>query len=83
MALAVFATDGIAVERVLTDNGAAYRSNAYRDALGERRHSQTRPYRPQTNSKAEPFIGTLVREMGLRPPVSLQRRAPGGAPGLR
>jgi transposase InsO family protein len=61
-ALAVFAADGIAVERVLTDNGAAYRSNAYRAALGERRHSRTRPYRPQTNGKAERFIGTLVRE---------------------
>jgi transposase InsO family protein len=61
-ALAVFAADGITVERVLTDNGLAYRSNAYRAALGERRHSRTRPYRPQTNGKAERFIGTLVRE---------------------
>jgi transposase InsO family protein len=61
-ALAVFAAEGITVERVLTDNGLAYRSNAYRAALGERRHSRTRPYRPQTNGKAERFIGTLVRE---------------------
>jgi transposase InsO family protein len=61
-ALAVFATDGITVERVLTDNGLAYRSNAYRAVLGERRHSRTRPYRPQTNGKAERFIGTLIRE---------------------
>jgi len=61
-ALAVFAADGIAVERVLTDNGVAYRSNAYRAVLGERRHSRTRPYRPQTNGKAERFIGTLLRE---------------------
>lgn len=50
-ALAVFAADGIVVERVLTDNGLAYRSNAYRVVLGERRHSRTRPYRPQTNGK--------------------------------
>ena len=61
-ALDVFAADGIAVERVLTDNGWAYRSAAYQAALGERRHSRTRPYRPQTNGKAERFIGTLVRE---------------------
>ena len=61
-ALAVFAADGITVERVLTDNGVAYRSNAYAAVLGERRHSRTRPYRPQTNGKAERFIGTLIRE---------------------
>ena len=61
-ALAIFAADGIQVERVLTDNGVAYRSNAYRAVLGERRHSRTRPYRPQTNGKAERFIGTLLRE---------------------
>ncbi len=67
-ALAVFAADGIDVERVLTDNGAAYRSNAYRDALGPRRHSRTRPYRPQTNGKAERFIGTLVREWAYARP---------------
>lgn len=50
-ALAVFAAEGITVERVLTDNGWAYRSDAYRAVLGERRHSRTRPYRPQTNGK--------------------------------
>lgn len=61
-ALAVFAADGITVERVLTDNGLAYHSNTYRAVLGEHRHSRTRPYRPQTNGKAERFIGTLLRE---------------------
>ena len=61
-ALAVFAADGITVERVLTDTGLADRSNADRAVLGERRHSRTRPYRPQTNGKAERFIGTLLRE---------------------
>jgi transposase InsO family protein len=61
-ALSTFALEGIAVERVLTDNGWAYRSHAYRAALGSRRHTRTRPYRPQTNGKAERFIGTLVRE---------------------
>ncbi len=67
-ALAVFAAEGIQVERVLTDNGVAYRSNVYRAALGERRHSRTRPYRPQTNGKAERFIGTLVREWAYARP---------------
>lgn len=66
--LAVFAAEGIVVERVLTDNGLAYRSNAYRAALGERRHSRTRPYRPQTNGKAERFIGTLLREWAYARP---------------
>ncbi len=69
-ALAVFAADGITVERVLTDNGRAYRSNAYRAVLGERRHSRTRPYRPQTNGKAERFIGTLVREWAYARPYA-------------
>ena len=67
-ALARFEADGITVERVLTDNGVAYRSNAYRDALGSRRHSRTRPYRPQTNGKAERFIGTLVSEWAYARP---------------
>jgi transposase InsO family protein len=67
-ALAVFAADGIVVERVLTDNGLAYRSNAYRAVLGARRHSRTRPYRPQTNGKAERFIGTLMREWAYARP---------------
>ena len=59
---------GSRVERVLTDNGWAYRSAAYRAVLGERRHSRTRPYRPQTNGKAERFIGTLVREWAYARP---------------
>ena len=67
-ALAVFAADGIVVERVMTDNGLAYRSHAYRAAMGERRHSRTRPYRPQTNGKAERFIGTLLREWAYARP---------------
>ena len=68
VALAVLGADGITVERVLTDNGLAYRSNAYQAALGNRRHSRTRPYRPQTNGKAERFIGTLVREWAYARP---------------
>ena len=55
---------GIQPKRVLTDNGSCYRSQLFADACEERgiRHSFTRPYRPQTNGKAERFIQTLLRE---------------------
>lgn len=62
VALQAFEADGITVERVMTDNGWAYRSAAYRHALDGRRQTRTRPYRPQTNGKAERFIGTLLAE---------------------
>jgi len=61
-ALAFYRRHGITVERVLTDNGSAYVSAAHARAcrrLGIR-HLRTRPYRPQTNGKAERFIRTLV-----------------------
>jgi len=53
-----FAERGVRIERLLTDNALAYRGLAHR-AARERlatRHSRTRPYRPQTNGKAERFI---------------------------
>jgi transposase InsO family protein/transposase len=61
-ALGFFARHGITVERLLTDNGSAYRSAIHAIAcrtLGIR-HLRTRPYRPQTNGKAERFIRTLL-----------------------
>ena len=61
-ALAFYASYGIAVERVLTDNGSAYRSAIHAiacRALGIR-HLRTRPRRPQTNGKAERFIRTML-----------------------
>jgi transposase InsO family protein len=63
---AVFLAErGVRIERVLTDNGRAYTaSRAYAatlEALGIR-HKRTRPYRPQTNGKAEAFIKTMLRE---------------------
>jgi len=70
LALAELARDGLAVERVMTDNGWAYRSAAYRAALGTRPQTRTRPYRPQTNGKAERFIGTLVREWAYARPYA-------------
>jgi transposase InsO family protein len=63
-ALAFFARHGVTVERVMTDNGSAYRSHAFRDlCAGSRlRHIRTRPYTPRTNGKAERFIQTSLRE---------------------
>ena len=59
---AYFAKSGITVRKVLTDNGACYRSFAFRDALGAIEHRWTRPYRPQTNGKVERFHRTLADE---------------------
>lgn len=63
-ALRWYAGHGIRVERLLTDNGASYCSNAFAAALARHgiRHSRTRVRRPQTNGKAERFIGTLLAE---------------------
>jgi len=61
-AVAFYRRHGIVVERVLTDNGSAYRGVIHATAcrrLGIR-HLRTRPYRPQTNGKAERFIRTLL-----------------------
>ena len=61
-AIAFYERHGITVERVLTDNGAPYVSTAHAIAcrlLGVR-HLRARPYRPQTNGKAERFIRTLL-----------------------
>jgi transposase InsO family protein len=61
-AIAFYARHGITVERVMTDNGSAYRSAIHAfacRALGVR-HLRTRPYRPRTNGKAERFIRTLL-----------------------
>jgi transposase InsO family protein len=62
-AVAFYQRYGIQVERLLTDNGSAYRSTIH--ALACRtlriRHLRSRPYRPQTNGKAERFIRTLLQ----------------------
>ncbi len=61
-AIAWFTDHGVTIERVLSDNGACYRSHAWHQAcvtLGIR-HKRTRPYRPQTNGKIERFHRTLA-----------------------
>ncbi|MBY0489168.1 MAG: IS481 family transposase [Gemmatimonadaceae bacterium] len=63
-AVAWFASHGITVERLLTDNGSAYRSLTFATTCLELGISQrlTRAYRPQTNGKAERVIGTLLTD---------------------
>lgn len=78
-ALRWFRDRGIKAERVMTDNGSAYRSRRFAKALRwlAIRHIFTRPYTPKTNGKAERFIQTLLREWayGLAHPSSAARNA--------
>ena len=62
-ALRWFRKRRISVEKILTDNGGCYVSRRFRQAVKRHgiRHGRTRPYRPQTNGKAERFIQTLIR----------------------
>jgi transposase InsO family protein len=82
-AVAHFAAFGIQVERLMTDNGSAYRATIHALACKALaiKHLRTRPYRPRTNGKAERFIRTLL--VGWldfynrrRPHHSLGRQAP-------
>lgn len=61
-AVCFYRAHGIDVERLMTDNGGAYRSTV--DAIACRamgiKHIRTRPYRPPTNDKAERFIRTML-----------------------
>ena len=61
---------GVSVQRVMTDNGSAYRSRLFAKALAEAgaRHVRTRPYTPRTNGKAERFIQTSLREWAYAQP---------------
>lgn len=63
-AAAYFRSLGVKVRRVLTDNGGAFRSAAFARACADLgiHHRFTRPYRPQTNGKAERFIQSAMRE---------------------
>ena len=63
-ALRFFRSLGVKVQRVMTDNGASFRSRRYAKALRLLRikHLRTRPYTPRTNGKAERFVQTSLRE---------------------
>ena len=63
-ATAWFAARGIETKKILTDNGSCYVSKIFAETCSSLRikHARTRPYRPQTNGKAERFIQTLIRE---------------------
>ena len=63
-AVAYYATLGVKIERVMTDNGSCYKAWAFRAACKQLdlSHIRTKPYTPKTNGKAERFIQTLLRE---------------------
>jgi transposase InsO family protein len=63
-AVAYYASLGVTIERVMTDNGSCYRSKAFAKACKKLglKHLRTRPYTPRTNGKAERFIQTSLRE---------------------
>ena len=63
-ARAYYASLGIRVRSLLTDNGSAFRSTRFKQACTDHgiKHRYTRPYRPQTNGKAERFIQSALRE---------------------
>jgi len=75
-AVAYYASLGVRIERVMTDNGTGYK-NTFQAACGELgiRHIKTRPYTPKTNGKAERFVQTSLREWAYaRPYVSSAQR---------
>ncbi|ETH41398.1 transposase, IS481 family, partial [Bordetella pertussis H939] len=63
-AVAYYQRLGVTIQRLLTDNGSAFRSRAFAALCHELgiKHRFTRPYRPQTNGKAERFIQSALRE---------------------
>jgi transposase InsO family protein len=74
-ALAWYRAHGIRVQRILSDNGTNYRSHVFLRFCLHRsiRVLKTRPYRPQTNGKAERFIQTLIREWAYARPFTHSR----------
>ncbi|MBV1795999.1 IS481 family transposase [Siccirubricoccus sp. G192] len=69
-ALGWFTAHGVTVQRVMTDNGSAYKSHAFAKAIASHalKHKRTRPYTPKTNGKAERFIQTSIREWAYATP---------------
>jgi len=71
-ALAYYASLGVTVTSVMTDNGACYKSHAFRDLCHDAglKHIRTKPYTPKTNGKAERFIQTALREWAYAQPYT-------------
>ena len=69
-AIGWFGQHGVAVQRIMTDNGNCYRSDLFRQACAAAglRHLRTKPYTPRTNGKAERFIQTVMRECAYARP---------------
>ena len=65
-----FARHGVTTQRLMSDNGSAYKSHLFAALLRERsvKHVRTRPYTPRTNGKAERFIQTSLREWAYAEP---------------
>jgi transposase InsO family protein len=82
-AVAWFAERGVTVERVLSDNGPAYMSYAWRDACAELHiiPKRTRPYRPQTNGKIERFHRTLADGWAYARPYESTEQRDSALPG--
>jgi len=83
-ALAFFAAQGIAVQRLLTDNGLPYHSRAFRAAAARHglRQLYTRPYRPQTNGKAEAFVKIVQNGWAYRRPYDCTAERIAALPGF-
>lgn len=81
-AVAWYRRRGIVIQRVLSDNGPCYKSNTFAEACARRsvKHKFTRPYRPQTNGKAERFIQTMLREWAYLRPYQSHRERNGQLP---
>ena len=71
-----FRERGVKIRAILTDNGSCYISHEFARFCRKRgiRHYRTRPYRPQTNGKAERWIKTLIEEWAYRRPYSSSAR---------
>ena len=82
-AQAFFAAAGVPVARVLTDNGACYRSRLWREQLAAAgiSHKRTRAYRPQTNGKVERFHRTLLDEWAYARPYRTESERRAALPG--
>lgn len=78
-AVGYYASLGVKIDRVMTDNGSGYVSKAFKAACAQLgiRHVRTRPYTPKTNGKAERFVQTSLREWAYAKPYesSEQRQA--------